>query len=61
MLLSNMAGYPCVVVPNAQKTGSNPASICFLGKLFGEAEAVAVASAYQSLTTFHRQRPKLEP
>jgi Asp-tRNA(Asn)/Glu-tRNA(Gln) amidotransferase A subunit family amidase len=59
MLFSNMAGYPCVVVPNGDKTGGNPASICFIGKLFDEADAVRVANAFQAATTFHRQRPPL--
>ena len=54
---SNMTGHPCVVVPNGVKNGSNPASICFLGRLFGEAEATQLASAYQGATEFHKQRP----
>lgn len=57
---SNFTGHPCVVVPNGIKTGSNPASITFLGKLYGEAAALEVANAYQSATTFHRQRPDLK-
>jgi Asp-tRNA(Asn)/Glu-tRNA(Gln) amidotransferase A subunit family amidase len=60
MTLSNMAGYPCVVVPNGDKTGGNPASICFLGGLFGEADAAQIARAYQESTSFHRQHPKLD-
>lgn len=60
MLYSNMAGYPCVVVPNGDKTGGNPASICFIGRLFGEADAVQVAEIFQKNTVWNRQRPKLE-
>jgi Asp-tRNA(Asn)/Glu-tRNA(Gln) amidotransferase A subunit family amidase len=60
MLYSNMAGYPCVVVPNGDKTGGNPASICFVGRLFGEADLVYIAAAYQNATGFHKQRPKLD-
>jgi Asp-tRNA(Asn)/Glu-tRNA(Gln) amidotransferase A subunit family amidase len=60
MLYSNMAGYPCVVVPNGDKTGGKTASICFIAGLFKEADAVAVAEAYQGATKWHLQRPKLE-
>jgi Asp-tRNA(Asn)/Glu-tRNA(Gln) amidotransferase A subunit family amidase len=60
LLYSNMSGHPCVVVPNGIKKGGNPASICFLGKLFGEAAAIQLASAYQATTDFHKQRPPLK-
>jgi Asp-tRNA(Asn)/Glu-tRNA(Gln) amidotransferase A subunit family amidase len=60
MLFSNMAGYPCVVVPNGDKTGGKAASICFIAGLYREADAVQVANAYQSATKWHLQRPKLE-
>jgi Asp-tRNA(Asn)/Glu-tRNA(Gln) amidotransferase A subunit family amidase len=59
MLYSNMAGYPCVVVPNGDKTGGNPASICFIARLFHEADASRLATAYQNATTFHKQRPPI--
>ncbi len=59
ILLTNMAGYPCVVVPNGDKSGGQPAGICFIGGLFGEAEAVQAAAIYQEATAFHRQRPNL--
>jgi len=60
LLLTNMSGHPCVVVPNGDKTGGAPASICFIGRLFGEADAVQLANAFQGATTFHRQRPPLD-
>lgn len=59
LFYSNVAGYPSVVVPNGEKIGSNLASICFVGKLFGEADAVRLAEAYQAATDFHKQRPPL--
>jgi Asp-tRNA(Asn)/Glu-tRNA(Gln) amidotransferase A subunit family amidase len=59
LLCFNMTGHPCVVVPNGDKTGGAPASICFIGRLFGEADALAVAKEYQNATAFHRQRPDL--
>ena len=60
LLFTNMSGHPCVVVPNGIKTGGQPAGICFIAALFGEADAVQLAAAYQAATPFHRQRPELE-
>ena len=60
LLYTNMSGHPCVVVPNGDKSGGTAASICFIGSLFGEADAVQLAAAYQSATAFHRQRPPLD-
>jgi Asp-tRNA(Asn)/Glu-tRNA(Gln) amidotransferase A subunit family amidase len=38
-----------------------PASLTFLGKLYGEASLLAFARAYQEATGFHLQHPKLPP
>jgi Asp-tRNA(Asn)/Glu-tRNA(Gln) amidotransferase A subunit family amidase len=38
-----------------------PASLTFLGKLYGEAELLAFARAYQDATGFHLQHPRLPP
>ena len=38
-----------------------PTSLTFLGKLYGEAELLAFARAYQEATGFHRLRPRLVP
>ena len=57
--LTNLTGHPAVVVPNGDKKGGAPASITFIGKLYGEADALAVARAYQAATPFHLQRPDL--
>ncbi len=59
-LLSNLTGHPCVVVPNGFTKAGTPTSICFIGKLFGEAEILAVAKIYQDATDFHRQHPNLD-
>ncbi|HRI15725.1 MAG TPA: amidase [Verrucomicrobiota bacterium] len=58
LLLSNMTGYPCVVVPDQAPGSEAPASLCFLGRLFGEAEALAVAQVYQQATGWNRSRPE---
>lgn len=59
LLLTNLTGHPCVVVPNGFTEEGSPTSISFVGKLFGEAETLAVAKAYQDATNFHLQHPKL--
>ena len=56
--LTNLTGHPQVVVPDGFRNGL-PTSISFVGKLFGEADALAVAKAYQDATDFHLQHPKL--
>ena len=37
-----------------------PASLTFLGNLYGEAKLLALARAYQEATGFHKQYPKIE-
>ena len=59
-LLSNLTGHPCVVVPNGFSKAGTPTSICFIGKLFGEARLLAVAKTYQDATDFHRKHPNLD-
>lgn len=59
LLLTNLTGHPCVVAPNGFDEKGAPTSISFTGKLFGEAEALAVAKKYQDATGFHLQHPKL--
>ena len=60
LLLSNLTGNPCVVVPNGFSKAGTPTSICFIGKLFGEAELLAVAKRYQDSTEFNRKHPRVE-
>lgn len=57
LLLTNLTGHPAVVVPAGFAQDGTPVSISFIGKLFGEAEALAVAKAYQDATGFHLQHP----
>ena len=61
LLLGNLTGHPSVVVPNGFSKAGTPTSVSFIGKLFGEAELLAVAKRYQDATDFHRQHPRLEP
>lgn len=60
VLHGNLTGHPSVVVPNGFSQAGTPTSICFIGKLFGEAEMLAVAKKYQDATDFHRRHPPLK-
>lgn len=60
LLLTNLTGHPAVVVPNGFDKDGNPTSITFIGNLFKEAEALAVAKKYQDSTDSHLKHPKLE-
>lgn len=57
--LTNLTGHPAVVLPDGFSSKGMPTSICFVGKLFGEAQLLAVAKAYQDATGFNLQHPKL--
>jgi Asp-tRNA(Asn)/Glu-tRNA(Gln) amidotransferase A subunit family amidase len=59
LLLTNLTGHPAVVVPNGFTSDGAPSSITFCGRLYGEAEILAVARAYQEATEFHRRHPTL--
>jgi Asp-tRNA(Asn)/Glu-tRNA(Gln) amidotransferase A subunit family amidase len=59
LLLTNLTGQPSVVVPNGFRTDGTPTSITFTGRLYGEAETLALAKLYQESTSYHRKHPKL--
>jgi Asp-tRNA(Asn)/Glu-tRNA(Gln) amidotransferase A subunit family amidase len=59
LLISNLTGNPCVVVPNGFSKAETPTSICFIGKLFGEADLLAVAKKYQDATEWNQKHPNL--
>ncbi|GJG86647.1 amidase [Gemmatimonadetes bacterium T265] len=57
LVATNLTGHPAVVVPSGFRDDGTPVSITFLGRLFGEADALRVAAAYQGATDFHTRRP----
>jgi Asp-tRNA(Asn)/Glu-tRNA(Gln) amidotransferase A subunit family amidase len=59
LLLTNLTGHPCVVLPNGFDEKGSPTSITFMGRLFGEAALLAVAKTYQDATDFHLKHPPL--
>jgi len=61
LLLTNLTGHPCVVLPNGfRSSDGTPTSITFNGRLHREAELLAVARAYQQETGHHLRHPELK-
>ena len=57
LLLTNLTGHSCVVLPNGFDESGHPTSITFIGRLFEEGKLLRVAKAYQDATDFHRAHP----
>ena len=56
---TNLTGHPAVILPHGFRDDGTPTSITFLGSLFGEANLLRVAHAYQQATNFHLKHPTL--
>ena len=56
---TNLTGHPAVIMPNGFFENGTPASVTFLGPLFGEGKLLALANAYQQATGFHLKHPTL--
>ncbi len=59
LLITNLTGNPCVVVPNGFDKKGHPTSISFLGNLYDEASILAFAKLYQDATIYSKQKPPL--
>lgn len=57
LLLTNLTGHPCVVLPNGFNEKGLPTTISFIGQLYDEARLLAIARIYQINTDFHLQYP----
>ncbi|UCH83480.1 MAG: amidase [Candidatus Latescibacterota bacterium] len=57
LLLTNLTGHPCVVLPNGFNEEGSPVSISFIGRLYEEGKLLALANAYQVSTDHHRKHP----
>ncbi len=57
LLMTNLTGHPCAVVPMGFTDDGTPVSISFIGQLFDEGRLLAAASAYQEATQHHRKHP----
>jgi Asp-tRNA(Asn)/Glu-tRNA(Gln) amidotransferase A subunit family amidase len=59
LLLTNLSGHPCVVLPNGFNEEGSPTSISFIGRLYDEGRLLAFARAYQDATDSHKKHPPL--
>jgi Asp-tRNA(Asn)/Glu-tRNA(Gln) amidotransferase A subunit family amidase len=57
--VTNLTGQPCVALPTGFDEKRHPTSLTFIGKVFGEAEMLALARAYQNATEWHLKYPNL--
>ncbi len=60
LLLTNLTGHPCVVLPNGFSNDGTPTSITIVGNLFDEGKIISVAKTFQDATDFHKKRPELD-
>ncbi len=59
LMMTNLTGHPVTVVPSGFTDDDTPVSISFVGALWGDAECLRVAKAYQDATDFHTRQPPL--
>jgi Asp-tRNA(Asn)/Glu-tRNA(Gln) amidotransferase A subunit family amidase len=59
LLVTNLTGHPCIVVPNGFNRNGNPTSISFIGNLYDEASILLAARTYQEATGFDEEHPPL--
>ena len=59
LLLTNLTGHPCVVLPTGFSDDGTPTSITFIGRLFDEGRLIAFAKKFQDATRFHLEHPLL--
>ena len=57
--VANVCGYPAVSVPNGFTADGKPTSITFLGRLYNEADVLALARAYQERAGWTSKHPRL--
>lgn len=59
LLMTNLTGHPCVVLPDGTYTGSNPGTITLVGNHFDEASILMFARYIQELTPYEDEHPPL--
>ncbi|MDB5230497.1 MAG: gatA [Chitinophagaceae bacterium] len=58
--ITNLTGHPAICVPiGLGRRGNQPQSITFIGHLYGEAELIAAAKAYQDVTGWDEMHPPM--
>ncbi len=59
LLVTNLTGHPCVVLPDGFTAPAQPHSLTFIGRLYDEATLLEVARAYEGATGFHDKHPTM--
>lgn len=59
LLMTNLTGHPCVVLPNGSYKGENPGTITLLGNHFDEASILMFARFLQEITPYDEEYPPL--
>ncbi len=59
LLMTNLTGNPCIVLPMGFTENGTPVSISFIGGLFEEGTLLAVAKRYQDASGHHLKHPTL--
>jgi Asp-tRNA(Asn)/Glu-tRNA(Gln) amidotransferase A subunit family amidase len=59
LLITNLTGHPCVVIPNGSYADENPGSITLLGNHFDEASILSLARFLQEITPYNKEHPDL--
>ncbi len=58
LLMTNLTGHPCVVVPNGFDDKKHPTSISFIGNLYDEPTILNFVKHYQEATDFDQLKPE---
>lgn len=58
LAITNLTGHPSVTLPVGYHADGTPGSISFIGQLYGEAELLAFAKAFQDATPYNKEHPK---
>lgn len=57
LLMTNLTGHPCVVLPNGSYEGEHPGTISLIGNHFDEASILLFARYLQKITNFDDEHP----
>ena len=59
LLMTNLTGHPCVVIPNGSYASENLGSITLLGNHFDETSILSLARSLQEITPYDKEHPDL--
>ena len=59
LLVTNLTGHPCLVMPNGSDEEGTPTSISLIGNYFDEGILLEIARHYQMATEFEEMHPDL--